>query len=1055
VAAAAAVAATTREAMGRVDCSLTVRTDSSHSLSASDDDEEQPQSHPPHQSHPLARAKEALAARTSGTSPSSGSVGGGKQSPVAIMIAVTTSRHRQDNDCFGGSSSSPHPALADSASSVVAEAAASPSDRARQVVSPDMCSITSGVTNDGSADEEDAINNSDDDVTDDMNTAPAMNTITARPALNTTTPASSNAAGSSTTETKSSSLAAFYGIRRDSRDEQEGDDCNDDDSNCDANSLGYSDDSASLSDVYFHPQPGDDLSRPGIVGLLGRPGGSGIVSGSGMYGYYGSVGAAAAATAQHAAFYSQQTRIMHSAHHPMHSPPMAIQEDCPLLVAPPMCTTDDGSNRMTAASNNNIGATLANHHPYHHDPYDYDGSEALLMSSSSRNNKKSSSTTIIVSKKEQRRRRKQQQRQHALVTLRQREQAARERAVHQVKGQLQLSETWQDAFWAVLFLIQLVMVLALAVKYSWNFYKFNTINGSAAAWPSSSVDAGKFHGQQPGGGWLFAKDHVNSDDYYNNNSTTTTTTDNNITTTTTPSNTTATYNYDGGGDDDDFSVDFNIDFKNVVALTFCVGFYGWIISYLSFGFMLIVARSLIQIMLVSSILLALAWGVVGLLLDPYGIISLTGFAALLLTLGYTMYSWNRIPFAATNLYTALCALRSTADITILGLASLIMFGWCLLWTMAFVGIVNSNNNSADDCEDDSNHLKDCVASPGLIVIYLLLLLSFHWTNMVIKNVVSATVACAIGTWWFKPPSQQTGGRRFCTAATWRPLGRACTRSLGSICLGALVMQPAQFLNVICRLCNISTTTAVNQQQDHHADQQYPTNIPKQFSSSSLPLIGPIASNNCPSGSSSTLTTSNGAARIARASMEDHSHGLVHDRSFRIDSPTDSVNLSFRIANICQPVQFTLRSCNRFALPYIGMYNYSLLNAGEKAIQLFETRQWMEVVEDSLIHNVLLMASVVIGGGSGIFAVVVEETDGFEFTSFHQAIVSFLIGFVLGYASSNILLLGVVGSAVNTVLVCFATDPFVFDKNHVRLSREMRDVWSQQVWEPTNAKTMSN
>ena len=58
-----------------------------------------------------------------------------------------------------------------------------------------------------------------------------------------------------------------------------------------------------------------------------------------------------------------------------------------------------------------------------------------------------------------------------------------------------------------------------------------------------------------------------------------------------------------------------------------------------------------------------------------------------------------------------------------------------------------------------------------------------------------------------------------------------------------------------------------------------------------------------------------------------------------------------------------------------------------------------------------------------------------------------IGSVLGFVLSNILLLGVIGSAVNTVMVCFAAGPFEFHEKHRRLSQEMRDVWSQQVWEP--------
>jgi hypothetical protein len=133
-----------------------------------------------------------------------------------------------------------------------------------------------------------------------------------------------------------------------------------------------------------------------------------------------------------------------------------------------------------------------------------------------------------------------------------------------------------------------------------------------------------------------------------------------------------------------------------------------------------------------------------------------------------------------------------------------------------------------------------------------------------------------------------------------------------------------------------------------------------------------------------------------------------------------------------------------------MYGYSFAQGGEKAIQLFETREWMDIVRDNLIQNILLMASIVIGGSTGTFAVLVEEVDGYTFTSLHQPIATaFWIGSILGFVLSNILLLGVVGSAVNTILVCFAADPFEFDKNHPRLSREMREVWSQQVWEPTD------
>ena len=93
--------------------------------------------------------------------------------------------------------------------------------------------------------------------------------------------------------------------------------------------------------------------------------------------------------------------------------------------------------------------------------------------------------------------------------------------------------------------------------------------------------------------------------------------------------------------------------------------------------------------------------------------------------------------------------------------------------------------------------------------------------------------------------------------------------------------------------------------------------------------------------------------------------------------------------------------------------------------------------------------MVIGGSAGTFAVIVEESGGFVFSSLHKPVISaFVLGSILGYVMSNVLLLGVVGSAANTILVCFAAGPFEFDKNHPTLSREMREVWSQQVWEPS-------
>lgn len=544
-----------------------------------------------------------------------------------------------------------------------------------------------------------------------------------------------------------------------------------------------------------------------------------------------------------------------------------------------------------------------------------------------------------------------------------REQAARERAVKLVRGQPQpLNGKWNDVIWAIMFVLQLIVVLLCALRFGFHVILFDQDSG----WRQYvRTPTGKFHWE------------------------TRSLTDNSFAYDATPTDDVLVSAQPNSNIISGASQSFTIDYKNVIALVSITGFYACVMSYLSFGFMLILSKSLIQIMLIFSILASLSWGLLGLTMDPYGIISLMGFSALLLTLGYTMYNWNRIPFSSTNLYTALCAMRCTADITMLGLLSLLVaFGWCVIWTMAFVGIVNSYNrldcDSKGSCHPHVQHQH--------IPIYILLLASFHWTNTVIKNVVRVTVASAIGTWWFQPSALSP----CCTPAVLRPLWRSVTRSLGSICLGSFLIQPAQTLSLFfrCILCD------------------------SQLESPCL--------------DDKTLQES----------------GFVKDEPSSVDSAAETTGLCHRLAQGLQSILRFLRCCNRWSFTYIGMYNYSFTEAGEKAIQLFETREWLDVVKDNLIQNVLFMASVVIGGSAGIFAVVVEETDGYDFTSFHKPIISaFVLGSILGFVLSNILLLGVVGSAVNTVLVCFAAGPFEFDKNHPRLSREMRDIWSQQVWEP--------
>lgn len=774
-----------------------------------------------------------------------------------------------------------------------------------------------------------------------------------------------------------------YVYNTDSRDEED---------NNSSSDLGYSDDSASLSDAYFFPQSEGELGRPPVRHDLWH---------------------AAPPLLDHPnhSIAQQQNRLHHHVYHnhygslqetratsPLWVDGSIIQEDVESLLPP-----SEGLEAFSHFESDSINNDMFMPQRF---------SDPNLSELGLDENHALSPPLQPLPKRDRRRWRRQQRNQQR----RQREQIARERAVTQVRGRPQPTNSrWNDKFFAVCFLVQLLLVCLCAARYGIGVILFRDEPWSSWTKPGKlrweklqrRLQTPEFH--VPRSESIIVSPAIASEarDTAKN--------------TTGPSTTLSDLLWLNQGNDtllySDDAVDlrkqattkeyhdddFTIDYQNVIALVSITGFYGCVLTYLSFGFMLILARSLIQIMLIFSIVLSLGWGMVGLSLDPYGIISILGFTALLVTFGHTMYNWNRIPFAATNLYTALCAMRCTADITILGLTSIIVaFCWCVIWSMAFIGIVNSFNSKDCDQEDVCEpHVRS-----SHIPLYLLLVFSFHWTNAVIKNIVRVTVASAIGTWWFYPQDLRT----FCSPAVLRPLTRSLTTSLGSICLGSLIIRPAQALSVLGTFCCC--------------------------------MFG-----GGPEGTGSACM--NHAQRSKRIADEDKNEVITDEPNGDPDSAADTVGLCDRACGVVGRISLQLRACNRWSFTYIGMYGYGFTDAGKKAIQLFETREWMDVVRDNLIRNVLLLSSMIIGGSAGVFAVVVEETDGYEFSSFHKPIITaFLIGSVIGFILSDILLLGVVGSAVNTVLVCFAAGPFEFDKNHPQLSREMRDAWSQQVWEPT-------
>ena len=72
----------------------------------------------------------------------------------------------------------------------------------------------------------------------------------------------------------------------------------------------------------------------------------------------------------------------------------------------------------------------------------------------------------------------------------------------------------------------------------------------------------------------------------------------------------------------------------------------------------------------------------------------------------------------------------------------------------------------------------------------------------------------------------------------------------------------------------------------------------------------------------------------------------------------------------------LRSSNRWSVPYIGLYAYPFSQAGERALQLFEIREWVPLVTENLTAHALGSHCLVIAGSSGTFGVLISQLERF-------------------------------------------------------------------------------
>jgi len=145
-----------------------------------------------------------------------------------------------------------------------------------------------------------------------------------------------------------------------------------------------------------------------------------------------------------------------------------------------------------------------------------------------------------------------------------------------------------------------------------------------------------------------------------------------------------------------------------------------------------------------------------------------------------IYFWivrRRIPFAQATIAASVQAVQDhSGPVYVTFVMVFLSIGWIAFWSFVFVAILHVSTGNGQ-----SNNLN------GLA--YFLLLISLYWTLEVLRNIGHTTTAGVVATWWFNPSA---------TTATWPSFVRATTTSLGSICLGSLIVAILQAVRQIVR-----------------------------------------------------------------------------------------------------------------------------------------------------------------------------------------------------------------------------------------------------------------
>lgn len=143
------------------------------------------------------------------------------------------------------------------------------------------------------------------------------------------------------------------------------------------------------------------------------------------------------------------------------------------------------------------------------------------------------------------------------------------------------------------------------------------------------------------------------------------------------------------------------------------------------------------------------------------------------------------------------------------------------------------------------------------------------------------------------------------------------------------------------------------------------------------------------------------------------------------------------------IQTWVEYFNRFAYAYVGIYGYGFIPSGKRVFQLFASKGWSAIANDSLIVNVLLFGKVVVGfvgAAAGWGAVVYGDKKWTEHVK-HPKEALGLSGFLIGYSVADVIMT-VIDGAVATVFILFAEDPHSLAETHESSHESLHHTWKE-------------